>query len=107
MALIIKQLFLATIIASLVFMLAKPIALTFTPVDDFNRRRKAWFALTILAYLSPSFWLFVLLAIPILVVTGRKDSNPVAVYLMLLSAVPPIGKKIPMVGISYLFYLNT
>ncbi len=107
MALTIKELLVVLIIAWLVFKLAKPIALTFTSTADFERRRKAWFALTIVAFLSPNFWIVVAIAIPILIVTGRKDSNPVAVYLMLLSVIPPISKQIPMIGISNLFDLNT
>jgi O-antigen ligase len=107
MALSLKELLVVLVIASLVFMLAKPIALTFTPEVDFRRRRRAWYALTIVAFLSPNFWIFVAVATPILIVTGRKDSNPVAVYLMLLHVIPPVHQQIPMVGISFLFELNS
>lgn len=102
----VKELLVVLFIASMVFALAKPVALTFTPEVDFNRRRKAWIALTIAAFLTPSFWLLIAIATPILIVTGRKDSNPTAVYLMLLNVIPPISHQIPMIGISYLFNLN-
>jgi O-Antigen ligase len=107
MALSLRELLVVLVLASLVFMLAKPIALTFTPAADFKRRRRAWFALTIIAFLSPSFWLFIAVAIPILIVTGRRDSNPVAVYLLLLHVIPPVSHPVPMVGMSFLFELNS
>jgi hypothetical protein len=97
MALSVKELLVVMMIAGLLFWLAKSAALKFTLPADFARRRRAWFALTIIAFLSPNFWVFVTLAIPILVVTAWKDSNPVAVYLMLLQVTPPIEQKIPMV----------
>jgi O-antigen ligase len=106
MPLNIKELFLVLVLAWPAFKLAKPVALTFTLPKDFERRRNAWFALTIVAFLSPSFWLYVAIAIPILVVTGRKDSNPVAVYLMLLQVTPIIGQSISVAG-SSVFDLNT
>ena len=93
-------------IAGPVFLFAKPIALIFSAEKDFKRRRNLWFALTITAFLSPNFWLFALVAIPLLSWAGRKDSNPVALYLMLLHVVPPVSVSIPVVGINQLFDLN-
>lgn len=102
MPLNIKELVVVLAIAGIYFKLARPIALTFTSKTDFDRRRRAWFALTILAFLSPNIWVLFALAAPILVITGRNDANPVGVYLMLLHVIPPIGRSIPM-----LFSLNT
>lgn len=93
-------------IAAVIFALAKPVALKFSAQADFARRRNIWFTLTALAFVSPSFWLFVLVAVPLLSWGGRKDRNPVAFYLLLLFVVPQIQIEIPTVGISSLLELD-
>jgi hypothetical protein len=101
-----KELIVILVIAGLVFRLAKSIAPLFCASEDFARRRNVWYALTVTAFLSPSFWLFAIVAIPIMTIAGRKDSNPSAFYLMLLQVIPPIQVPIPMIGMSYLFNIN-
>jgi len=101
-----KQLFLVLLIAWAVFRLAKPIALLFTAESDFSRRRNTWYVVTIAAFLCPSFLVFALVVTPFLVAAGRKDSNPGALYLMLMFAVPPFAWRVPMVGISFLIDLD-
>jgi hypothetical protein len=96
-----KELIVVLVIALAVFKLAKPIAFLFTTQDDFTRRRNTWCALTIAAFLCPSFWLFCLVAMPILIWAGRRDSNPGALYLMLMHVVPPFSWRVPLVGSSY------
>jgi uncharacterized protein YneF (UPF0154 family) len=93
-------------IAMVVFILAKPICLRFMQEHDFARRRNVWIALTVSGFLSPSFWLYVLVALPLLAWAARKDSNPVALYLLLLHVIPPIGAQIPVVVINELFKLD-
>jgi O-antigen ligase len=88
------------------FWLAKPIALKFSSERDFNRRRNVWLILTVIGFLSPSFWLFALLAIPLLIAAARKDTNPVALYLLLLAVIPPVSADIPAIGIAHLFELD-
>ena len=95
----IKALIVVLAIAAVVFRLGKPIALLFSSEPDFARRRNVWFVLTATAFLSPNFWLFVLVAAPLLAWAGRKDTNPVALYLILLHVIPPIPVEIPVVGI--------
>jgi len=101
-----KEMIVVLAIAATVFRFAKPIALRFSAEPDFSRRRNIWFALTVTAFLSPNFWLFVLFAIPLLTWAGRKDSNPVALYMMLLHVVQPVAVAIPIVGINELFDLD-
>jgi O-antigen ligase len=101
-----KELIVVLVIAAIIFRLAKPVALSFIPADDFARRRNVWYVLTATAFLSPSFWLFAVVAIPVLLIAGRKDSNPSALYLMLLQVIPPIDVPVPMVGMPYLFMIN-
>jgi O-antigen ligase len=106
MFLSIKELIVILVIAIALFRLAKPIALEFMTADDFSRRRNLWFILTAVAFLTPSFWLYALIAIPLLIRAGRKDSNPSALYLMLLHVIPPIDVPVPMIGMPYIVLLN-
>ena len=88
------------VISACVFWFAKPVALLFSTERDFCRRRNVWFVLTVTAFSCPSFWLFALVAVPLLVWAGRKDPNPVALYLLLLHVIPLISVDIPGPGIE-------
>jgi O-antigen ligase len=98
MPLNIKDLIVVLVLSSVVFKFAKSTALLFSSEQDFSRRRNLWFVLTVTAHLSPSIWLYVLVATPFLLVGGRKDSNPSALYLFLLHVVPPVATPIPLPG---------
>jgi O-antigen ligase len=101
-----KELAIVSVIAAAVFSLTKPIALSFMDSSDWSRRRNCWFVLTATGFLAPSFWVFALVAIPLTIAAGRKDSNPCAVYLMLFQVIPPIEIPVPMIGIQYLVSIN-
>ena len=94
-------------VAFAVFSFLRPLCLKFMAEADFLRRRNLWFALTGVAFLSPSFWLFALIAIPLVASAAAKDKNPVALYLVLLQVIPPFGLQLPVVGINQLFELNS
>jgi len=102
----VKALIVVLVISAVIFRVAKPIALKFSSEQDYLRRRNVWFLLTITAFVSPSFWLYVLIAIPTLIWAGRRDSNPVALYLILLHVVPPISIEIPVAMVHALFDLD-
>jgi O-Antigen ligase len=93
-------------IGLLIFQLAKPIFLRFSEERDYARRRNIWLALTVTAFLSPNFWLFTLVAIPLIIWGSRKDKNPVALYLILLHVIPPLPIDIPIPGLKSLFSLD-
>lgn len=101
-----KALVVVMFIALAVFHVAKPICLRFMLAEDFVRRRNVWCALTVTIFVSPSFWVYFFVALPLLIWCGRKDSNPVSVYLLMLHIVPPIGFYIPAVGINSLFPID-
>jgi len=102
----VKALIVVLLIAATVFRLAKPIALQFISEDDFLRRRRVWFILTAVSFLSPNFWLYTLVAVPVLIWANRRDSSAVGLYLMLLHVVPPVGVEIPILGNNGLFPLD-
>jgi hypothetical protein len=81
MPLNLRDLIAVLVLSSIVFKLAKPVALLFSSEQDFSRRRNLWYVLTVAAFLSPNIWLYILVAAPFLLVSGRKDSNPAALYL--------------------------
>lgn len=90
-----------------VFIVAKPVCLRFMAEEDFKRRRNVWILLTFGAFTLPSFWLFVALAVPVIYWSGRRDSNPAALYVLLFYLIPPtVHLPIPIVGINRLFDLD-
>jgi O-antigen ligase len=101
-----KSLLFALAIGWAVFRFARPVAFLFSTEGDFRCRRNAWFAITIAAFLCPTFPIFCLVAAIVIVWAARRDSNPSALYLMLLYAVPEYSWRVPMVGISMLVELD-
>jgi O-Antigen ligase len=99
----IKALVVVVTVAAIVFALAKPICSRFMAPEEFMRRQIVWFVLTIAAFLSPSFWIFALIAAPTMAIAAQRDSNPLALYMLLIFAIPPVTIQIPTIGIGQLF----
>jgi len=94
-------------IACVAFWVVKRIVVgRFMTEELFVRRRNVWLIITLAAFLTPNFWVYVMVATPTMIWLGRKDPNPLAVYLLLLFVIPPWGFEIPAVGINKLFDLN-
>ncbi|MFT3812145.1 MAG: O-antigen ligase family protein [Acidovorax sp.] len=102
----IKALIVVLTLGSFVFFFGQKIWLKMMPKEDFRLRRNTWYLLTIVAFLSPNFWIFFFIAAPVMVRAGQRDSNPLALYVFLSHIVPPTNVLIPMVGINYLFDIN-
>jgi hypothetical protein len=102
MPLLLREIISILFLSAITFAVVRPIASRMIATEDFARRRNVWFALTVLAFVSPSFWLFTLFAAPILVIAGRRDPNPTALYLLLLQVIPPFSVAAPMIGMSRL-----
>jgi hypothetical protein len=101
-----KALIVVLAIAATIFHLAKPLALRFMSQEDFSRRRLVWLVLTAAGFVSPNFWMYLLVAVPMLVWANRHDSNPIALYLLMLHVMPPVGIIIPILGNNGLFPLD-
>lgn len=101
-----KALAVVLFFAIAVFWLCKNICLRFMSEADFYRRRNVWIALTVVAFCSPSFWLYALFAFPLMLWASNKDENPVALYVLLLHVIPPDGLELPAIFINRLFELN-
>lgn len=63
--------------------------------DDFRRRRNLWLLITMAGFLAPNFWVYASLATITLLYAIKMDSNPVALYPLLLVAIPPLAASIP------------
>ena len=102
-----KALIVVLPIAMVIFIVAKPICLRFMAQDDFARRRDVWIGLTLAGFLSPSFWLYFLVAILLVTRSMRKETNPAALYIVLMNVIPPlVGAELPTIGINALFKLD-
>ncbi|WP_426808302.1 O-antigen ligase family protein [Pseudomonas sp. WOUb67] len=94
-------------LASVVFLLARRPATDLIPLGDFMRRRNLWFLLTVLAFVSHSFWLYLGAGAVILFIAGRREHNPMALFYMLLFLIPPASVQVPGFGVvNYLVDLN-
>lgn len=102
-----KAFILVMAITLLGFLVARPVFLRYMSPEDFARRRNVWLGITTAAFLVPNFWLYLIVALCIIVPAARKDPNPAALYLFLLFVVPPYDATLPGFGIvNQLFPVN-
>jgi O-antigen ligase len=93
------------VLASAVFVSAKAPACTMacTP-GDFERRRNLWFGITLAAFLAHNFWIFIVVAAALLLLSARREPNALAMYFLVLFAVPAIGAEITGLGLIQHFF---
>lgn len=65
--------------------------------------RNAWLYITLIAFLGHNFWIFALLYVVFIYVRSKKENNPIAFYLILLLALPPITESVPGFGLINYF----
>jgi len=92
----VKAMIVVLVTALIMFALLKPMFLRFMDPEDFGRRRTLWFIHAGAAFLSPSFWIYLVIALPTLIWAVRRDSNPIAIWLFIVFAVPPVNVAIPL-----------
>jgi len=90
-------------LATVVFTMARRPALDLMPSADYKRRRNLWFALTLLVFISGNFWIYAAIAALVLLVAGRREHNPLALFFMLLFLMP--ASPIPVPGFGVINYL--
>ena len=74
---------------------------------DFRRRRNIWLAATTFAFVSSSFWIFIVAGTVLLLAARRVERNPLPLYLFLLFVVPPFSAALPGLGVvNQLFELS-
>lgn len=100
-----KSLVVILFLAALVFTFVKrPACAMATTASDFTRRRNLWFAITLIAFLAHNFWIYVIVVGALLLVTTARETNKVALFFLLLFAVPPIQAQISGLGVIQHFF---
>jgi len=89
-----------------VFAFCRPFCLNFMTKEAFARRRNVWFALTIVAFVSPSFWIYAIVALVVLAWAAARDENPLALFAVTLFVIPNVSFYIPTVLVNTLFDLT-
>lgn len=94
-------------LACIVFAFARRPATDLIQRSDFTRRRNLWLALSVLAFVSHSFWIYAIISTAVLTIARQRENNPVALFFILLFLIPPASIQIPGFGlINYLFALD-
>jgi O-Antigen ligase len=99
--------YILVIAGSCFLVMAKPLTARLMAPADFARRRNLWVAVTVTTFLAHNFWLALLASALIAGFGSRREQNPVALYCVLLFAVPQFDMPISGFGvINYLFEIN-
>lgn len=72
--------------------------------EDFKRRRNLWFAITLVAFLSHNFWIYIVVTAALLLHALPREPNKLAMYYFLLFAVPAIPGEITGLGVIKHFF---
>ena len=102
-----RALIVILVLTGVVFAMARRPAADLIPDRNFTRRRNLWFVLTLLAFVSHSFWVYAGIATIVLTFARKRERNPVALFFLLLFLIPPATAEIPGFGlVNYFFALN-
>lgn len=89
------------------FAFARRPACTITEAGNFTRRRNLWLALTLAAFLAYNFWIYIVIAIPLVIYANRREPNPSALFFFILFVLPVATTRISGMGlINFLFDLS-
>jgi O-antigen ligase len=103
----IRALFVILALATTVFAFARRPAADLIPLNDFTRRRNLWLGLSVLAFVSHSFWVYAGVTAIALTITRQRERNPLALFFLLLFLIPPAPAVISGFGvITYLFKID-
>ena len=67
----------------------------FSSTETFRSRRNIWITLTVLGLISPSIWIYLLIAFPLVYRAAKLDPNPAALFILLFFAVPDARVSVP------------
>lgn len=102
-----RALVVVLVIAAIAFHFARGMAVSLVPEDTFRRWRNLWFLMTLLLFLSHSYWVYALVVTFYLLATTRREAHIVGLYFLLLFVAPPARVEIPGFGlVNYIFALN-
>lgn len=102
-----RSLIVILVLAAIFFVFARRFACVITDEDSFTRRRNVWLGLTLTAFLAHNFWIYVAIAILLLLYSNRRESNPPALFFSILFVLPMAIVQLPGMGlINYIFDLS-
>ena len=103
----IRALVVILILAGLIFFFTSRLTIGIVSAADNSRRRNLWIGMTLVAFLSHSFWLYALVFCLTTYIVSQREDNRSALFLFLLFIVPNNSIQISGLGaINYLFELN-
>lgn len=103
----IRALVVVLLAGSVVWLLARTPMTEIISSETMTRWRRLWFVTTLAWFLSPSFWVYVLTMSLVLIYIGRRESHVFGLYLLLLTAAPPVSALLPGLGpFTSLFVLD-
>jgi O-antigen ligase len=95
----IKALIVVLVLAMPIFWIARSqVCEASISLEDFDRRRNLWLAITIFSFLIPNFWAFAAISGMLILRVARKDSNSIALFLFVVFAFPQLEVTIPGIG---------
>ncbi|OYY92902.1 MAG: hypothetical protein B7Y41_14200 [Hydrogenophilales bacterium 28-61-23] len=102
----IKALIVILLIAGAVFALARNFAFALGDTA-FKVQRNQWLMLTAIGFLAHNYWLYVICGVVVLAYYSQRTTNKVALFFVLLLAMPPVDIEIGGFGlINYFFAIN-
>ncbi|HOY71190.1 MAG TPA: O-antigen ligase family protein [Methylotenera sp.] len=102
-----RSLIYIVLLALIAFFFAKKITASIVSEQQFNRWRNTWIALTFIAFLAGNFWVYAILCALLLWYVGKREQNAIAMFFVLLFALPRISNQIPGMGIvNFLFNID-
>lgn len=94
-------------LSGLSFWLMRPAVAGLVGTATFAQWRNLWLGLTLVAFVSHSFWVYALVVALVLTIKKPPLGHVVGVWLLLLFLIPPADVNIPGFGIiNYVFTLN-
>jgi len=94
-------------LSGLSFWLMRPAVAQWVGAATFKQWRNLWLGLTLVAFLSHSFWVYALVVALVLLLKPPPMGHVVGVWLLLLFLVPAASINIPGLGIiNFLFTIN-
>lgn len=94
-------------LSGLSFWLMRPAVAQLVGTATFKQWRNLWLGLTLVAFLSHSFWLYALVVALVILLKRPPMDHVVGIWLLLMFLVPAAGIDIPGFGIiNYIFTLN-
>jgi hypothetical protein len=94
------------LIAAIVYWLCGPALATKELKEKLPRRMLTWAIISSAGLLTPSIFIYMAIALPILMWHSTKEDNPAALYALLFLAVPHTSVQLPTFIVNQLFEIN-